>query len=95
MDGKANRRELSLNVVTINKPKMLGGLAQKGIRLELGVYGPQPQPHKTPADRQCLTHPGNQAERGKPLSLPQGKVSRKASRKRCGYERVEKAKAML
>ncbi len=30
MDGMVNRRELSINVVTRGKPKMLRGLSQKG-----------------------------------------------------------------
>ncbi len=30
MDGRVNTGELSINVVTTNKPKMLRGLGQKG-----------------------------------------------------------------
>jgi hypothetical protein len=30
MDGRVNRRELSINVVMSNKPKLLTGLSQKG-----------------------------------------------------------------
>jgi hypothetical protein len=38
---------------------------------------------------------GTRAERGKPVSLPSGKASRKASPWGCGYGTLEEAKAIL
>ena len=60
-----------------------------------------------PAERRDLTHSGTHAERGKPVVLPmarllfqdrsrtQGKASRKANPRDCGYGSVEKANAVL
>ncbi len=42
-----------------------------------------------------LTHSDIGTEHGKPISLPQGKATRKGSRWSCGYKNVEKAKAAL
>ena len=90
----ANGSELLLNVVRTNQPKGLQGLAQKG--------GGQVEtlPHRLPqmtrhrrTGRAYLIH-GTRAERGKPVSLPQGKVSRKASRWGGGYGTREEAKAI-
>ena len=47
------------------------------------------------AERPDLTQVGTQAERGKPVVLPEGKASRKVSPWGCGYTRMEKAKAIL
>ena len=38
MDGMVNRRELSINVVKRNKPKMLRGLSQHGTVAGTGVH---------------------------------------------------------
>src|SRR6266705_6787263 len=58
-------------------------------------------------ERRDLTHSGTHAERGKPVVLPmarlrpqdrsrtQGKASRKANPRDCGYGSVEKANAVL
>jgi hypothetical protein len=37
MDGMVNRRELSINVVMSNKPKMLTGLSQKALERVQGL----------------------------------------------------------
>lgn len=68
VDGMANIRELPINAVTTNKPKMLKGLTQNGtVTWRWGIQLPQPQPLQAPANRQRLPHPGNQTERGKPV----------------------------
>jgi hypothetical protein len=70
MDGMVNRRELSINVVTTNKPKMLRGLGQQGT---VAGTGSQTYPvmdsqryRRTESTSPVLV---NRAERGK-LVLP-------------------------
>ena len=67
----ANTRELLLNVVKTNKPKMLTGLNQKGNMTGIGVSSfPYRRQATSSANRQSLTYPGTQAEHGKPVPLP-------------------------
>ncbi len=79
----------------VNKSKMLYGLEPKGKwsgteSLQFSVADVAP-----PAERSDLTHSVIHSERGKPESLPFGKVSRKASLWGCGYGMTEQAKAGL
>ena len=81
MNGMVNRCELSINVVMSTKPKMLTGLSQKGTGagtrtprfLVMGNNATGGQSAPTPF---VVT----EMEHGNPVCLPQGKVSRKASR---------------
>ena len=70
MDGMVNTCELSINVVTSGKPKMLRGLGQKGTVVGTGscLY---PVMDTTRYRRIESTSPiaVNLAERGKPVSL--------------------------
>ena len=75
MDGMVNRRELSINVVTRGKPKMLRGLSQKGTVAGTGfchypVMDIQRYRRTESTSPVCV----NLAERGKPVSfLPAGR----------------------
>jgi hypothetical protein len=77
----ANPGERSINIVTENKPKVLAGLSQKGTVagtrtprfLVMGNNATGGQSAPTPF---VVT----EMEHGNPVCLPQGKVSRKASR---------------
>ena len=92
----ANLGERSINIVTENKPKVLLGLSQKGtvagtripplLVMDTNATGGQSAP--TPF---VVT----ETEHGNPVRLPQGKVSRKASRQACGHGRTEEANATL
>jgi hypothetical protein len=81
MDGMANPGERSINIVTKNKPKVLPGLSQQGTVagtrtlcfLVMGIDATGGQSAPTPF---VVT----KTEHGNPVRLPQGKVSRKASR---------------
>jgi len=94
-DDMANGSELLINVVRTNKPKGLTGLAQKRdvarwrrsriVSRRCRATGEQVEPNSST---------GTRAERGKPVSLPPGKVSRKASRWGGGYGTREEAKAI-
>ena len=70
MDGMVNTRELSINVVNYDKPKMLIGLSQKGT-----VVGTEPRRcpvmHTQHYRRTESTSPirVNLVERGKPVSF--------------------------
>jgi hypothetical protein len=96
MDGMANPGERLINIVTENKPKVLAGLGQKGTvagtrifpLLVMGSNATGGQSAPTPF---VVT----ETEHGNPVRLPQGKASRKASRKACGKRRMEEAKATL
>jgi hypothetical protein len=69
-DGMRNIGELLLNVVNVNRPKMLAGLNQKKVRGMAGVF--RCCPTRTtipPANRQTLTHRVKLAEQGKPNHL--------------------------
>ena len=46
-----------------------------------------------PAEKLDLTRAGTEAERGKPVVLPEGKARRKVSREDGGYRRREQAQA--
>ena len=75
MDGMVNRCELSINVVTRGKPKMLTGLGQKGNVVGTGSP-PYPVMDSQHHRRTESTSPMlvNRAGRGKPISLlPQGR----------------------
>ena len=78
-----------------NKPKMLRGLNQNGTRSRLEVTSSSNLGVAPPAKRQNLTYAGIYAERGKPVILPQGKATRKASRESCRSGITEKANAVL
>ena len=92
----ANLGERSINIVTENKPKVLLGLSQKGtgagtripplLVMDTNATGGQSAP--TP----CVV---TETEHGNPGRLPQGNVSRKASRQACGHGRTEEANATL
>ncbi len=88
MDGMVNRCELSINVVTRGKPKMLRGLGQKGTVAGTGschypVMDIQ-RYRRTESTSPVLI---NLVERGKPVSLlsQEREESRKANQQRCGY----------
>ena len=99
VDGMANTCEPSFTAATFCKRKML---CRKAKRLTKR-YASRSRGAMEPCRRQCarrryrrgLTHRGTCAERGKPALLPQGKASRKASRRECGYGIAEKANAVL
>src|SRR5215813_5193578 len=92
-DDMANGSELPINVVRTNTPKGLQGLAQKGWGQGETLPHRLPQmPRHRRTGRASLIH-GPRAERGKPVSLPPGKVSRKARRWGGGYGTREEAKA--
>jgi hypothetical protein len=70
MDGMVNTRELSINVVTTSKPKMLRGLGQNGT---VAGTGSQTYPvmdsqrdRRTESTSPMRVH---RAERGKPVLL--------------------------
>jgi hypothetical protein len=70
MDGMVNTCELSINVVTTGKPKMLIGLSQKGTGAGTGsqTYPVMDSQHsrRTESTSPVLV---NLVERGKPVSL--------------------------
>ena len=70
MDGMVNSGELSINVVTTNKPKMLRGLGQKGTGAGTGSQT-YPVMDSQRSRRTESTSPVlvNRAERGKPVSF--------------------------
>ena len=78
--GLVNSGEAVLNVVSNSKPKMLIGLDQKVRGQVRGLIAPPAQmlDHR----RRAATFPSlaTAAQRGKPVVLPQGTASRKASR---------------
>jgi hypothetical protein len=76
----ANTRELPLNVVMHDKPKVLKGLTQKGRGRDRGLLFPSTQTTWPPADRQSLRHQGTDTERGKSVAFPLGKAARKDRR---------------
>jgi len=84
----ASASKLLINAVRSNKPKMLcrkaEGLYQKVSGPEQGFKSTLPQTLRSPAKRQGLTHLGTCVERAKPVVLPSGKASRKASPWGCG-----------
>ena len=70
MDGMVNRRELSINVVKRNKPKMLTGLGQKGTVAGTGscLY-PVMDTQRYRRIESTSPVTVNLVERGKPVSL--------------------------
>jgi Flp pilus assembly protein TadD len=90
-----------LNVVSIDKPKMLSGLGQQARGQVRGLVRPPAQlaHHR----RRAATSPtlGTAAQRGKPVALPAplalgvGKASREGGRRGSGYRTREQAKAGL
>jgi hypothetical protein len=82
--------ESLINVVSSNKPKMLISprrayrLGPKGKWSGTGVLTSPVADIVPPAKRRDLTHAGMQTKRDKPIVLPFGKASRKASRWGCG-----------
>jgi hypothetical protein len=83
VDSRANVRELLINANKTNKQKMLTGLTQKGRDLVLGYPFPPTTAITGTGGQAAPYYPGIRAERGKPVPLPQGKASRKASRWGC------------
>lgn len=92
-----NTRERSINIVTDNKPKVLGGLSQKRQGSGYKDFSLPCHGHSTlPVERAHLTHSFvTTAEHGNPVCLPEGKASRKVSPWMCGPERMEEANATL
>ena len=90
-----NESELLINVVIQKQPKMLRGCDQNGKWSGSKVTTSFEVDVAPPAKRQHLTHSVTHAERGKPVTLPFGKASRKTSRWGCRYGMVEKANARL
>lgn len=68
-----NESELLINVVNVNKPKVLTGLNQKGKGPSTDAGTSSVADDAPPAERQDLTHTGTHTKRGKPVSLPLGK----------------------
>ena len=55
-DGMGNISELLINVVILNKPKVLLGLNQKVRGMVRGLFTPSTHSKLPPAKRQALTH---------------------------------------
>jgi hypothetical protein len=74
MDGMVNTCELSINVVTTSKPKMLRGLGHKGTGVGTGSQT-YPVMDSQRYRRTESTSPirVNRAERGKPVSFLPGR----------------------
>jgi len=93
--GRANIGEPLINVVTVDKPKMLRGLNQKvrdrhrGFGLSCRRYNG----HRRTGG--AHPHYGTHAERGKPDALPTGTACREGRLRGSGYMRMEEAKAAL
>ncbi len=64
--GMGNICELLINVVMLNKPKVLTGLDQKVRGMVRRLCIPPTQSKNPPADRQALTRCVKWAEHGKP-----------------------------
>ena len=90
-----NRSELLINVVRIDKPKVLAGLSQTARGMDSTLLTRATQPAIPSAERQLLTYPVKWTELGKPVILPFGKANRKRSRWDSGYGNVEEANARL
>ena len=71
----SNIRELLLNVVMQNKPKVLKGLDQKVRGMDRVLIFHPTQSVIPPAERQALTHLVKPAEHGKPNCLRPRAVS--------------------
>ena len=69
-----NIRELLINVVIYDKPKVLKGLDQKVRGMDRVLYIHPTQSAIPPANRQALTHMVESAEHGKPNCLRLGAV---------------------
>src|SRR5215467_4854270 len=70
IDGMVNRCELSINVVTRGKPKMLPGLGQKGTGAGTGsCHYPVMDSQRSRRTESTYPMRVNLAERGKPVSL--------------------------
>ena len=68
MDGRVNRCELSINVVTKGKPKMLRGLGQKGIGAGTGsCHYPVMDMQRSRRTESTSPIRVNLVERGKPV----------------------------
>jgi hypothetical protein len=88
MEGMVNIRELLVNVVIQDKPKVLRGLSQNGTGAGTG-FRPSPVMDTQRSRRTERTSPirVNLGERGTPVSLlsPAREESRQADQRRCGY----------
>ena len=70
MDGMVNTGELSINVVTRGKPKMLRGLGQKGTGAGTGsCFYPVMDTERSRRIESTSPMRVNLVERGKPVSL--------------------------
>ena len=65
-----NIRELLINVVNRDKPKMPIGLGQNGKGSGMDAPNSSIADDEPPAERQALTHTGTCTERGKPVVSP-------------------------
>jgi hypothetical protein len=72
LDGRVNRCELSINVVTKERAKDADRLCPKGMWPGTGASLSSVMDDAPPAEREDLPHPVIQAEHGKPVILPQG-----------------------
>jgi len=91
--GRANICESPINVVTVDKPKMLRGLNQK-VRDRNRSFALSCRRHN--GHRRtggAHAHRGTHAERGKPDALPRGTACREGRPWGSGYMRMEEAKA--
>ena len=95
VDGMANECEPPHLPLSMNKPNVLTGLAQKGCDPGAGVVIVLPQAERSPVNWRGLTHRGTCVERGKSVLLPRGTASCKVSQWGCGYGIAEKANASL
>ena len=87
MDGMVNTRELSINVVKSDKPKLLTGLSQKGTVAGTGsCFYPVMDTPRYRRIESTSPEPVNLVERGKPVSLllQRREEGRKANPGRCG-----------
>jgi len=82
--GTTNTCERPKRAVTPNKPNVLTGLNQNGMRQGMASYEWAIMDSTLPAHRTGPNHPENHAEQGKPVSLPNGQADRKESHRRCG-----------
>jgi N-terminal domain of reverse transcriptase len=69
VDG-STEREAAINVVNINKRKMLIRLGQNGMWSGPGAHSSPGADGASPAKSGDPPHPGTSAERGKPVALP-------------------------
>ena len=89
----ASTSEILINVVTLNKPKVLTGLPKREQSRYRSYLLSCRERYGSRRKGMDLPHFGIGTEHGKPISLPKGKATRKGSPGRCGYKTMEKANA--